>query len=233
MQLSLSVVLRKRGQEHAGNESVFHAHRGSLPSHSSPELERQLVSESWSPGLPPPQSVTQKTSCYTNLWLKMHHLYFFLFQAATTARMKSIQQMTWTSDTTTIKKWDRSAFQSQQDKNEVYYIIKCFFSCYSDDEGHKWRVPQHHQDLQHRKKLPRSEDVCHGNLWQPWRAWDRYKELCVTMTIEMTIERVDRETSLCLKLPHPFLFLINKLQIPFPFTFNRWAGISIHSRSPW
>lgn len=46
VQLSLSVVLRKRGQEHAGEESVFHAHRGSLPPHPSPELERQLVSES-------------------------------------------------------------------------------------------------------------------------------------------------------------------------------------------
>lgn len=44
--LSLSVVLWKRGQEHTSNEPVFHAHRGSLHPHPSPELERQLVSES-------------------------------------------------------------------------------------------------------------------------------------------------------------------------------------------
>lgn len=45
LQLSLSVVLRERGQEHTGNESVFHAHRGALPPHPSSELERQLVPE--------------------------------------------------------------------------------------------------------------------------------------------------------------------------------------------
>lgn len=54
---SPAVVLRERGQGHAGAGPVLAARGGALHPHPAAELERQLVPPSRSPGLPAPQSV--------------------------------------------------------------------------------------------------------------------------------------------------------------------------------
>lgn len=39
------------------------------------------------------------------------------------------------------------------------------------DENCEWNVSEHHKNLQHWKKPPRTKTVCCWNLWQPRRTW--------------------------------------------------------------
>ena len=74
VQTSPAVILRERGQRHAGNESVFHTCGGALHPHPAPELERQLVSPSWDHGLSAPQSVTLKNNITAPMYQKTKNL---------------------------------------------------------------------------------------------------------------------------------------------------------------